>query len=117
MLLNENKENIVKLNKDYVFDIPDYIPSSGTFFTTKSSKFDYIFERLFDSILSTLELKEFVDNKYKDKEQLRHEENLALQKHSIKTAEWLDYVSISVAVISSIFQLYQKNPKSDYIII
>jgi hypothetical protein len=116
--LNENKEDTVKLNKEYVSDIPDYIPSSGNFFTTKSSKFDYIFERLFDSIISTPELKEFVDKAFKDKEQIRHEENLALQNHSINTANWLGNVSIFIAVfstvISSIFSILPEEPKKRF---
>jgi len=51
-----------------------------------SSEYNFIFESYNKSIIPTTEVLDFIKFEFKDKEQIRHEENLAVQKDSIKTA-------------------------------
>jgi hypothetical protein len=84
----------------------------------KGDNFEFIFKKLYFDIIPSAELIEFVKKDYKDEEQIRHEENLGLQNHSIKIAKWLGYVSIAIAVfstvISSIFSILPEQPKKRF---
>jgi len=104
-----------------------------------SREYDFIFENYKKSIILTPELLELVVNGFKDKEQLRHEENILLQrdsleqakisteqakvsteqaKESTKAATKLGWISIGIAVIStvisSIFSILPENRKQQF---
>lgn len=52
------------------------------------------------AVLPTFEIFEFVRQGFKDKEQIRHDDNIQLQKQAIKVSEGLGIKSIKVAYIS-----------------
>jgi len=63
----------------------------------KGDNFEYIFKKLYYDVIPSTELIEFVKKGYKDEEQLRHEENVQLQKDSLEVAKSLGKKSIRIA--------------------
>lgn len=83
---------------------------------------DYICDKFYDSIFPSPELIEFVKNGFKDKEQIRHEENVRLQSNSLEQAKkstiaatHLGWLSTAIAILSFIAAVMSLVPEQNRI--
>ncbi|KAA5549175.1 hypothetical protein [Adhaeribacter rhizoryzae] len=116
ILEDENFKGQVQVKLNNNLHIKDY---KNKIELLKGEQFEYLFKKIDYAIIPSNELIEFVKNGFKDKEQLRHDDNVKLQKdaldqakESTKAATRLGNVSILIAVLSFIAALMALVPES-----